>query len=182
MTKKNTLFYNNKRYTNVIVDTSSLLKRQFETFMESFIPILRNSGIKLTVPQAVFREIHKFCAENTPRGFIAKRTVENITALHRVGLVKFEGNPNSNETADSYLVGRVIKARSHGEKLLIITQDYQLARDLLKTNGMNSTWAPANNVNRINEVGALENFDLSVAVASKPKYTNMSNVLKRFGL
>ena len=179
---KNTLFYNNKNYTNIIIDTSSLLKRQFENFMESFIPSLRDSGMKITIPQTVMHEIHKFCTENTPRGFAAKRTVENINALHRTGFVRFEGNPNSNEKADAYIVGRVIKARSQGEKILVITQDYQLAQDILKTNNMSSTWAPVNNVNRINEFGVLENFDLSRTVASKPQYSNLSYVLKRFGL
>lgn len=183
MTNKNTLFYNNKNYTNIIVDTSSLLKREFENFMETFIPYLRKSGKKITVPQAVIREINKFCTGNTPtKEVAAKRTLENISALHHAGFIKFEGNPRSTERADSYIVGRVIKARSQSEKILVITQDFQLAQDILKTNSMNSTLAPANNVNRLNEFGVLENFDLSRDVAIKPKHNNLSHVLKRFGL
>lgn len=182
MTNKNTLFYNNKNYTSIIIDTSSLLKRQFENFMESFILSLRDSGMKITIPYSVMHEIHKFCTENTPRGLAAKRTLENINALHRAGFVRFEGNPNSNEKADAYIVGRVIKARSRGEKILVITQDFNLGKDILKTNSMSSTWAPVNNVNRINEFGVLENFDLSRDVVINSKYNNLSHVLKRFGL
>lgn len=182
MTNKNTLSYNDKHYANVLIDTSSLLKREFEKFMETMIPYLQNSEIKLTVPQAVMHEIHKFCTENTPRGCAAKRALENINALHRAGFIKFEGNPNSFEKADTYFVSRVLKARSRSEKILIVTQDFQLAKDLLKTNTMYSTWAPANNVNRINKYGLLEKFDLSKTIAIKPKYDNISNILKRFGL
>ena len=182
---KTTTRYNNKNYNEVLIDTSSVLNDNFERFVKNFIPLLSKSNMSFTIPQAVLNEINRFCIESTQRGVSARRARENIMALHNIGYIKFEGNPNTKEKADAYIISKILRARQASKKILVITQDVQLGKDILKTNSMYSTPAPANNVQRIGKYGNLENFDLSTnAVAFKTMYknTNTATILKRFGL
>lgn len=182
---KTTIRYNNKNYNEVLIDTSSVLNDNFECFVKNFLPLLSNSNMSFTIPQAVMNEINRFCFESTQRGVSARRAKENIMALHNIGYIKFEGNPNTKEKADAYIISKILRARQASKKILVITQDVQLGKDILKTNSMYSTPAPANNVQRIGKYGNLENFDLSTnAVEFKTKYknTNTATILKRFGL
>lgn len=182
---KPVLNLNNKNFNKVMIDTSSLMQQSsFVTLMkETIIPELSKSGMKLTVPQAVMRELRKFIQENSPRALTAQKALEGINALSKVGYIAFEGNPNSEERPDSYMMREVVRAKMEQEKVLVISQDYQLALDLMSLNQIRSTITPACNVKRINANGELENFNLTIAPKTEQKqYSNIQNVLKRFGI
>lgn len=180
---KTTIRYNNKNYNEIIIDTSSVLNKNFESFVKNFIPLLSDSNMSFTVPQAVMNELNRFCIESTQRGIYARRARENIMALHNIGYIKFEGNPNTKEKADAYIISKILRARQASKKILVITQDVQLAKDLLKTNSMYSTPAPANNVQKIARHGNLQDFDLSIAhTYTANRSSNTADILKRFGL
>lgn len=178
----NKLNLNNKTYDLILIDTSSILRIQFERLMQTLIPRLQISGVKLTIPNAVMREIRFFSNESSTRGNSARRALENINVLYKAGLLCFEGNPSSSESADSYIITRVMQCRNQFKKALVVTQDFTLAKDLLQLNSITSTTAPAVNAQRINHSGELENFDFSHPSTPKVKYNNVSNVLKRFGM
>ncbi len=178
---KRTLYFNNKNYDLVLVDTSSVLKAEFVVFVKRLIPHLRNSGVKINVPQMVMRELRRISNENSSRGYTAKKAIENLNALHIAGFVAFEGNPNTTERADSYIISRVVKGRAQNEKILVVTQDFQLAKDVLNANNMRSTFAPASNALRINPKGELELFDFNRKPVGQ-KNNELSKVLKKFGL
>ena len=180
-----TLTLNNKTFNKVMIDTSSLMnQRAFVAFMkEILIPELNRSGMKLAVPQAVMRELRKLTQENTSRGLTAQMALEGIHALSKVGYIAFEGNPNLEECPDAYMMREVVRAKMEYEKVLIITQDYQLAVDLMSLNQVRSTITPACNVKRLNMYGLLENFNLTVTPPKEQKqYKNIQSVLKRFGI
>ena len=184
------MFYEGKNFSKVYIDTSSVMRYQFDTFMRSFISELNRNHSSLIVPQAVMNELrHIAKKEYTKRSSMAERALENIKALASVGVVVFRGNPNDKERPDSYLMREALSARAKGEKILIITQDSDLMRDLLALNSIKSTFAPALNVLRINNSGDLEKFDLSESSVHnrnnyfKPKaFKGTAEVLKRFGI
>lgn len=180
-------YFNGRKYNQIYVDTCAVMHQGFENCIKGFIPALQSSEVKLTVPNAVIAELKRFEGETSDRGKRAKRALENIGALHRIGLVEIKGHQGTPQTPDSYLTEVVLQARSNQEKLLILSQDYQLARDILSLNNIKSQMGPAANVKRLTATGSLEDFDLSkpanaVTPQKNPTYDTTKAVLKRFGL
>ena len=187
MLMKKHFYFNGRKYNRIYIDTCGVMHQGFENCIKGLIPTLQSSGIKLTVPNAVMTELKRFEGEMSDRGKRAKRALENIGALHRVGLVEITGHRETPQTPDSYFAEVVLQARSNQEKLLIVSQDYQLALDILSINNIKSQKGPAANVKRLTATGSLEDFDLSrPANAYSPKknstYNTTKAVLKRFGL
>lgn len=185
----NKIRINNKEYDYVIIDTCTYLRPQFPQFMEyTILHALRASNAKLTVPQAVMREINHFAKEQSDRGAASRKAKKWIQACQLMGYTQTEGNPNSNESADAYILQKVYAARAEGKKLLLISQDATLAKDILASNQTRSGFAPYNNVYRLNKDGFLEEFDtLRFSSNQRNSYqqknrNDITKVLKSFGL
>ena len=184
---KKYFYFNGRKYNRIYIDTCAVMHQGFENCIKGLIPTLKSSGIKLTVPNAVMAELKRFESELSDRSKRAKRALENISALHCVGLVEIKGRQETTQTPDSYLTEVVLQARSDQEKLLILSQDYQLALDILSINNIKSQIGPAANVKRLTVTGSLEDFDLSrpanlYSPQKNSTYNTTKAVLKRFGL
>lgn len=183
--KYNTTEINGKFYDRIIIDTCSIMNSHFESWLYSILPNIINSNNRVSVSQATMRELRKISTYDNGNSEKAAYGLTLINKMFSSGFIGFEGNPNSvTETADSYIIQQVMKAKADKQKILVVTQDYQLALDVLMTNRMQSSgFSPAANVQRLSAFG-LENFDLSVRPSkcrSKPKlYPMATELISRF--
>lgn len=168
-------------FENIFVDTSSLLKPSFARFTEQILPVLQNGGQPLIIHQTVIDEVTKLASETeTDRGLAARRALDALHALADEGHIAVDNTPALSK--DVFFLTEALKERFSGKKVLIISQDSMLARDiLLRVNGLQSFYGPFVNVQRL-EGDGLADFDLSYS-SKRPINASASAVLKkRFGL
>lgn len=171
-----------KTFDNILVDTPSLLKPSFFNLMEEGFPVLHNQGTQLIIHQTVLDELTRFFLEyNTNRGREARRVLDSLHELTDKGCIIIDNTPAMSK--DVFFLTEAIKARFSGKRLLILSQDSMLARDiLLKVNSLQSFWGPIVNIKRIDD-DMLADFDLSYSPPKEPINVSASTVLKkRFGL
>ncbi len=184
----NKINLNGKFYDKIYLDTCSIMKPEFDDLVRNVLyPAMKCTGFKITVPYEVVNELKGIAKEISGRGYRAKLGLEALTALHYVNLISYEGDVNATMAADNYFLQSAILAKADYLKPLYITQDFNLCKDLLRTNKIKSCCGSfCLNVKRINGMAQLEefNFDPSFRVAVPPKKVDSSiqNVLARFGL
>lgn len=181
--EKTEICLNNRSFTKVIIDTATIIQQKsFVTLMrDTLIPELSRCEMKLHVPKTVIRELNEFIVEKSEKAYAAKKALECLEVLTKSGYVEFEGNPD--ERTDTYLMCAVVRARMKKENMLVITQNYSLASDIVILNQIRSNMLPSAYVKRVNTNGELENFDFTRPVkAEKKQYLNVQDALKRMGI
>ena len=147
------------RFDTVLVDTCTVLHDKFIVFLESIEdsdPIL---APKLIIPQCVLMELGKFENEESPRGE-QTRSVQNALPIYQQkGILTILDHPQKTFRPDEFFLSYAPHRQS--ERILFITQDYALCRDLVGMNRSASCYGYPVCVKRLSFFGKLQDFDMT---------------------
>ncbi len=142
----------------IFIDTCSILHPAAEKFWVHVIPYLDEYKNKIIIPFRSVEELEKH-AKNTERPKLAedaKNSLKKVKQLVAAGYVEIRGEKTDN-FADNVFQVVFTKFRLN-HKMLLITQDNGLARDIYALNGSKSVKAYPVHVKQINQYGYLSNF------------------------
>jgi len=146
------------REWKIFIDTCSLLHFASDDFWMNIIPLLHTHNNKVIIPLRSIEEIEKH-SKNEKDEELAKKAqscIKQINQLVDAGYVDVRGEKTDN-FADNVFQVVFTKFRMN-YKLLLITQDNDLAKDILALNNNRSVKANEVKVNRINKYGFLSEF------------------------
>lgn len=141
----------------IFMDTCSILHFAVDKFWMNIIPLLRQYQNKVIVPLRSIEELQKHEA-NTGNHELAERAKNCLKVLHRLingGFVEIRGEQSDNFADNVFQVVFTKFRMTH--KLLLITQDKDLAKDIIALNDSKSVRANRVQVKRINQYGFLSN-------------------------
>lgn len=170
-----------KNYT-IMIDTCSVMQKAFQTMIEAFSSTLKNYHKKIVIPECVITELKKFVDEDSERGNEARMALSLIYQYRTEDLIDIRTGITQGFRPDEYFLSYAPN-RVH-EKIMFITQDFLLAKDILAFNDSGSCLGHYIKVKRIDRFGELNNFDMSRTVDKpmvKPKETNAGEILKQLG-
>lgn len=173
----------------IFIDTCSLLHSSSDDFWMNIIPLLHQYQNSIFIPSRCVEEIKKHSKNknNTELAQNAKECLIKLKGLVEAGYVEIRGEPTDNFTDNVFQV--VFTKFRMKYKLLLITQDNNLAKDILNLNNSRSVKANEVKVNRINKYGLLrefywkdseENTDL-IKTSKKPRRTASGECLINSG-
>ncbi len=142
----------------IFIDTCSLMEMQADNFYNNIYPYLKKSSSKIIVPSRVIDELSKHVKSKNQDKH--KKAVKGLSILEKLksnDLLDIRGESTDNFADNVFLV--VFTKFRMQYKLLLITQDNILAKEVLNLN--NSKAVKANNilVKRINKHGYLSNIE-----------------------
>ena len=142
----------------IFVDTCSLLDDYADEFWMNIIPLLKKYGTKIIVPMRSVEELMKHSNNlyNKELAIKSKNTIKLLKQLIDAGFIEVRGEKDDN-FADNVFQVVFTKFRLK-YKLLLITQDNDLAKDILALNNNRSVKANKVYANRINPYGFLSRF------------------------
>lgn len=142
----------------IFIDTCSLLHSSSDDFWMNIIPLLHAYNNKIFIPLRCIEEIekHSKSKKNIELSTKAKSCIKQINQLKEAGYIEIRGEKTDN-FADNVFQVVFTKFRMN-YKLLLITQDNNLAKDILKLNNSQSVKANEVKVNQINKYGFLSEF------------------------
>ncbi|SHH23804.1 CFI-box-CTERM domain-containing protein [Clostridium grantii] len=145
----------------IFIDTCSLLHFASDQFWLHVVPIIQKTANKVIIPIRAMEEIKKHCT-NTDKPELKKKAqsaLENLNRLISAGLLELRGEETDNFADNVFQVVFTKFRMTH--KLLLITQDGDLAADIYNLNNIKSVKANPVYVKRINKYGYLSNFDFN---------------------
>lgn len=145
----------------IFIDTCSLLSKGADRFWEHVIPLLHQYHNKIIIPLRVVEELQKH-QKSTAKPQLAEdanHSLRQLQQLLQAGYVEIRGEASDN-FADNVFQTVFTKFRMQ-YKLLLITQDNDLAKDILNLNKQKSVRANPVQVLRINPYGYLNVFQWS---------------------
>ena len=143
--------------TRIFIDTCSMLEESFPLFVEHVIPLLEKHNNRIIVPLAVNKElIHHLENPNKPELRAPSIRALNILDRYRNTYFRILGN-ESDSFPDNLFLHLYIQFRQNFS-MLFITQDKDLAVDILNNNNSNSVRANAAVVKKITPHGYLNNI------------------------
>ena len=179
MREFHTIELDGKLYNGILIDATSIVNFHFEDWFQSICPKLQKNELTVSVPHAALCHLEKWSmTESFDR---AKRAAIARNALMRFaekGFVTFVGDCDAMVSA--VILEEVMRIKTAQKKALVITQDAQLAKDVIMTNYFTSAFSPAANVKRINTFAALEHFNLSRQQTQHPASEALINKFRRF--
>lgn len=142
----------------IFIDTCSLLQKSSDDFWMNIIPLLHQYQNKIFVPLRSVEELEKHSKNksNVELARKAQACLKQLKQLVESGYVEIRGEKTDN-FADNVFQVVFTKFRMN-HKLLLITQDNDLAKDILALNDNRSVKANEVKVNRINKYGFLSEF------------------------
>lgn len=146
------------REWKIFIDTCSLLHFAADKFWMNIIPLLRQYQAKVIIPLRSIEELEKHSknTKKTDLAINAKNTLKIIQQLITAGFVEIRGEKTDNFADNVFQVVFTKFRMTH--KLLLITQDNDLAKDIILLNENRSVKAKLVNVKRINQYGFLSGF------------------------
>lgn len=142
----------------IFMDTCSILHFAADKFWMNIIPLLRQYQNKVIIPLRSIEELQKHEA-NTGKPELAENAKNCLKVLHQLinaGFVEIRGEQGDNFADNVFQVVFTKFRMTH--KLLLITQDNDLAKDITALNSNKSVRANPVHVKRINQYGFLSNF------------------------
>lgn len=142
----------------IFMDTCSILHFATEKFWENIIPILQQYQNKVIIPLRCIEELEKHEAnkEKYELAENAKDCLKKLQQLIAANLVEIRGEKDDNFADNVFQV--VFTKHRMRYKLLLITQDNGLAKDIQGLNNSKSVKANPVHVRRINQYGYLSKF------------------------
>lgn len=142
----------------IFIDTCSILHFASEKFWTNIIPFLYKYNKKIIVPLRSVEELQKHSNDtsNLELSLKAKNSLKKIQQLIEARIIEIRGEQSDN-FADNVFQVVFTKFRMN-YNLLLITQDGDLAKDILRLNSSKSVKANLVQVKRINKYGFLSNF------------------------
>lgn len=161
----------------IFMDTCSILHFAADKFWMNIIPLLRQYQNKIIVPLRSIEELQKHEA-NTGKHELAENAKNCLKVLHQLinaGFVEIRGEQSDNFADNVFQVVFTKFRMTH--KLLLITQDNDLAKDITALNSNKSVRANPVHVKRINQYGFLSNFILNTdnTKSGKPQQNKRHN-------
>ena len=142
----------------IFMDTCSILHFATDKFWMNIIPLLQQYQNKVIIPLRSIEELQKHEA-NTGKPELAENAKNCLKVLHQLinaGFVEIRGEQGDNFADNVFQV--VFTKFRMTLKLLLITQDNDLAKDITALNSNNSVRANPVHVKRLNQYGFLSNF------------------------
>ncbi|MEG0900216.1 MAG: hypothetical protein RSF40_10975 [Oscillospiraceae bacterium] len=142
----------------IFMDTCSILHFAADKFWMNIIPLLRQYQNKVIVPLRSIEELQKHEA-NIGKPELAENAKNCLKVLHQLinaGFVEIRGEQGDNFADNVFQVVFTKFRMTH--KLLLITQDNDLAKDITALNSNKSVRANPVHVKRLNQYGFLSNF------------------------
>ena len=146
------------REYKIFIDTCSILHDASINFWNNVIPYLHIWNKKIIIPVKCYEEIEKH-SKNTKDSELASKAktgLEVISRLNKSGCIELRGEKNDN-FADNVFQVVFTKFRMN-YKLLLITQDRNLAKDILALNQNKSVKGNDIVVQKIDNFGFLHGF------------------------
>lgn len=142
----------------IFMDTCSILHFAADKFWKNIIPLLKKYQNKVIIPMRCIEELskHKANKKELKLAENAKNCLKVLDPLIKNGLVEIRGE-KGDKFADHVFHMVFDKFRTE-HKLLLITQDNDLAKDILAKNGITSVRGYSVDAKRINQSGFLSNF------------------------
>lgn len=139
----------------IFIDTCSLLSPHAGQFWKNIIPFLKKYNNRVIIPQKVIEELKKHSkqSEKTDLASASLQTLKFLTQLQKQSLIDVRGEAGDN-FADNVFQVVFTKFRMNYH-LMLITEDKDLAEDILKLNDSKSVKAKPIIVKRINRFGYL---------------------------
>lgn len=139
----------------VMIDTCSLMHSMCGKMLRNFTPSLKKYGKKIILPQRVFLELkkHERNSWDEERAMSARNGLALCQELLNAGCLKKMGSDVDN-FADNLFFVHFSNYRTL-YRMLLITQDYNLTRDILQLNEMGSNKGYPVRVMRITGGGEL---------------------------
>lgn len=147
----------------IFMDTCSILRieegGEGESFWTHIIPLLQQYQNKIIIPLKVIEELEKHTtnAEKPELAQNAKSALKKLHQLLSAELIEIRGEQGDNFADNVFLVVFTKFRMTH--KLLLITQDGNLAKDMVGLNASKAVKANSVHVKRINRYGFLSNFN-----------------------
>ncbi len=142
----------------IFIDTCSLLHCAADKFWMNIIPLLEKHLAKVIIPFRSVEELRKH-ADNQENQDLARRahnTLKVLAQLKGAGYIEIRGEKTDNFADNVFQVVFTKFRMTH--RLLLITQDHDLARDILSLNASKAVKANAVHVQRVNRYGFLSSF------------------------
>lgn len=165
--------------TRIFIDTCSMLEESFPLFVEHVVPLLEKHNKRIIVPLAVNKElIHHL--ENPDKPELRAPAIRALSILDRYRNTYFRIlGDESDSFPDNLFLDLYIRFRQNFS-MLFITQDKDLAVDILNNNESKSVRANAAVVKRITPQGYLNNMQVvrenGKWVAPNRKHVSVGNV------
>lgn len=142
----------------IFIDTCSFLHCGTEKLFYHIIPLLVKYKKKMILPQRCYEEIKKHSQDtsNAQRLQSAVIALKAIPEFVKMGVLEIRGEPTDNFADNVFLTVFTKFRMTH--KLLLITQDNNLAKDILSLNGTKSANGKNIAVRQINQYGFLSRF------------------------
>lgn len=151
------------RFTDriTLIDTCSLLEYPGSgLFLRYELPRLINSGEKVIVPLVVAKELDRLSKQDT-RPEIAERAGKALLAVAKLresGVISIYGDDNDGTFADN-VFQKVITILGRRYQITVITQERDLAQDILAMGHMASVKRKTIRVKKITREGKLINVE-----------------------
>lgn len=142
----------------IFIDTCSILHLSADKFFMNIIPFLHKYNAKIILPLRCIEELEKH-SRNTANPQLAANASDALKKLHQLksaGYIDLRGEDTDN-FADNVFLTVFTKFRMN-YNLLLITQDNDLARDILALNDSKSANGKTVAVRQINQYGFLSKF------------------------
>lgn len=123
----------------VFIDTCSLLDPHFEKFMEIAVPYVKKYHNAFIIAASAIYELKKHCDNKNDKELSdrAGRRLNHLLAFKQEGIFAFYGDPKDGNFADNIYLSVFTRHRVN-YNMLLITQDNDLAKDILSLNNSRS--------------------------------------------
>lgn len=150
---------NYAKFKLIMIDTCSWMNYRVDQFLEIINPLLIANRHQFIVHHCVRNELSWLAADqrNPERQAVASQALQRIEQLDQQKLVQWIGDLDCRTIPDAIFLTLFSQLRLQNQ-LLLITQDQQLARDVLRLNQVQSAKGYPVMVKRITGYGGLDNF------------------------
>ena len=142
----------------IFIDTCSLLTDSIDMFWSNILPHLNQYNSKVIIPYRCIQELEKFINDKSDmvRCNKAQKSRDHVVRLCQSGFVDIRGDKNDN-FADNVFQTVFTKFRMQ-YNMLLITQDNNLAKDIIYLNKSKAVKAHEVTALRLNKYGFLSPF------------------------
>ncbi|WP_288878783.1 protein kinase domain-containing protein [uncultured Megasphaera sp.] len=162
----------------IFIDTCSILHFAAGKFWVNIIPLLQRYQNRVIIPQRSIEELQKI-GNNKSKPELANKAkdcLKVLTWLIGKNFVERRGEKNDSFVDNLFQVVFTKFRMTH--KLLLITQDGDLAKDILALNSTRSVNANSVAVKRINQYGFLSNFNFNIGNTNNDRTKQQGNNVK----
>ena len=161
----------------VFIDTCSLLYEHSSEFWVHVFPILQKYNKKIIIPYRCIEEVNKLSqSQDRDKVKIAIEANKSLVQLQKANLLDIRGEKNDN-FADNVFLVQFTKFRM-SYKLLLITQDRNLGKEVLALNKSKAVRGNKVSVLRINKYGFLSRHECEESEHRTSQHTEVPTINK----